>query len=145
MKKRISRTFPWAQPLVFSALFLNLITILLGVNALADQGIPSWWADAVRSNKGPITFQLTPKGVEDGYFRVEILVDTHSGDLSDLDLKKQLFLKVEGREYSPLTEVRMSGHHSGGTLVFPLKEIPERFEIVIKKLRTMGDMTFIWP
>ena len=90
-------------------------------------------------------FQLTPMGGEDGQFRVDIRADIHTGDLGALNLKKQVRLKTGGRSYSPVKDVRMGGHHSGGSLVFPLKEVPERFEIVILAVGTMGDVTFQWP
>ena len=146
MKTRTLRTVPWAQgPLVLGVLALGLLAIPGVWNSVAGQGPSPWGADATRRNEGAIRFQLTPRGVEDGHFRVDIRVDTHSGDLSNLNLKKQLRLKAGGRSYSPVTDVRLGGHHSGGTLIFPLKEAPERFEIVILAVGTMGDLTFKWP
>ncbi len=146
MKIRTLRTFLWALgPLVLGVLALSLLIIPGVCTAVAGQGSSPWGADATRRNEGPIMFQLTPKGVEGEHFRVDIRVDTHSGDLSELNLKKQVRLKAGGRSYSPVTNVRMGGHHSGGILVFPLKEAPERFEIVILAVGTMGDVTFQWP
>ncbi|MEE8433704.1 MAG: hypothetical protein V3S64_02850 [bacterium] len=76
---------------------------------------------------------------------MDIRVDTHSGDLSKIDLKRQLLLMTGGKTLSPTTSVRLGGHHSGGKLFFALQRTPERFEIVIGKVGSMGELTFRWP
>ena len=138
---------------VLAALRLLFIALLsLGLLATpgiwiasAVQGDSLWGDDPSRRNDGAIMFILTPKGVDGGQFLVDIRVDTHSGDLKNLDLKKQVRLKINGRSYAPTTKVGLRGHHADGTLVFPLQQAPRRFEIVILAVGTMGDVVFRWP
>ncbi len=125
--------------------FLGLSAGSAGWNANAEQGGSPWGDDPSRRNDGPIMFMLTPKGMEGGQFLVDISVDTHSGDLKNLDLKRQVRLKIDGRSYAPTEEVRLRGHHAGGTLVFPLQHAPKQFEIVILAVGSMGDVVFRWP
>jgi hypothetical protein len=98
-----------------------------------------------RSNRGPIVFFLTPQGVKDGRFRVDVRVDTHSGDLSRLDLQSATVLRLGTREYPALTPVSLGGHHGTGTLWFGLGEAPRAFEIVIRGVGTQGALSFRWP
>lgn len=146
MNAPIKGGLPAALGLVFiGLLFLGLFASPDGWNASADQGGSSWGDDPSRRNDGPITFMLTPKGMEGGQFLVDIRVDTHTGDLKELNLKKQVRLKIDGRSYAPTGEVRLRGHHAGGTLVFPLQHAPKQFEIVILAVGSMGDVRFNWP
>ncbi len=142
--------YKWGILVVLGLLFIGLVSLGLfagpaGWNANAEQGDSPWGDDPSRRNDGPITFMLTPKGVDGGQFRVDISVDTHSGDLKNLDLKRQVRLKIDGRSYAPTEEVSLRGHHAGGTLVFPLQHAPKQFEIVILAVGSMGDVVFCWP
>ena len=135
---------------VLGLLFIGLLSLGLlatpgGGNANAEQAGSPWGDDPSRRNDGPIMFMLTPKGIEGGQFHVEISVNTHSGDLKNLDLNRQVRLKIAGRSYAPIGRVRLRGHHAGGTMVFPLQDAPQQFEIVILAVGTMGDVTFQWP
>lgn len=100
---------------------------------------------ATRSNTGDVMFDLTPRGIEDGRFLVDVRVNTHSGDLATVDLQASSRLRVGTTDYAPLEAVPLSGHHSMGVLAFDLDEAPESFEIVISGVRSLEDLSFRWP
>lgn len=111
----------------------------------ADGTQPAWSADPARTNSGPVMFTLTPKGITDGRFRVDVRVNTHSGDLANLDLKADTVLRVGAQSLHPVKAPALRGHHAGGQLEFALERVPDAFEIVISGVRTQGDLTFRWP
>jgi len=132
------------NPLRFPAAALVLAGLVLGACTVASgNGESSGFEE--KSSQGEVSVRLTPRGVEEGQFLVEVRVDTHSGDLADLDLQKATALRVEGRTYRPTKAVRLGGHHSSGTLAFAVPEAPAQFEIVISGVRSMADVTFRWP
>lgn len=90
-------------------------------------------------------FKLTPKGVEGGKFLVKIEVDTHSGNLGDLDLQRVTTLHVDSEILKPIEPINLGGHHSGSTLIFEQSYEPSEFEIRITGVRQMGDLVFRWP
>jgi hypothetical protein len=106
---------------------------------------PAWSADPARSNSGEIMFTLTPRDVSGGRFRVDIQVNTHSGDLSRLDLQSATELHVAGQTLRPVKAPGLRGHHARGRLEFAMERVPDAFEIVIRGVQAMGDLTFRWP
>ncbi len=118
---------------------LLLATLLPGAFGAALAGT------ATRSNDGPVVFQLTPRGVEDGRFHIDLRVDTHSGDLADLDLQAATVLRAGSSAFRPLEPVPLRGHHARGTLVFALNAQPQAFEVVISGPGRLGELVFRWP
>ena len=106
---------------------------------------PAWSQKPERSNAGEVEFVLTPRDVAGGRFRVDIVVTTHSGDLASLDLSTAAELRVDGQTLRPVKAPALRGHHVRGRLEFALARLPESFEIVIRGVRTLGDLTFRWP
>ncbi|MBI4080994.1 MAG: hypothetical protein HY423_00145 [Candidatus Lambdaproteobacteria bacterium] len=119
-----------------------LLALLGGAFAVAK---PAWSKSLERSNKGEVEFVLTPRDAAGGRFRVDIVVTTHSGDLASLDLRTATELRTDGKTLRPVEAPGLSGHHTRGRLEFALERVPERFEIVIRNVRAMGDVTFRWP
>jgi len=102
-------------------------------------------ADTSRSNGGAVQFVLTPHGVSNGQFRVDVQVSTHSGDLAQLDLQSATELRVADQVLRPLESVALRGHHARGRMAFALQKAPQQFEIVIRGVRGMDDLSFRWP
>ena len=75
---------------------------------------------------------------------IDFRVDTHSGDLSEIDLRRTVSFEVGEESYSPIEATSLRGHHAQGTLAFSLSEAPEHFVIVIAAVRDMGDLRFEW-
>jgi hypothetical protein len=132
--------------ILLPALLLAVLLPLAGCDLKANPtAAPAWAKDATRTNEGAIMFSLTPVGVKDGRFEVKVSVNTHSGDLASLDLQATTVLRVAGKDYRAVAPVPLDGHHTVGRLLFPLGQLPERFEIVIRNVGTLGDLTFRWP
>ena len=57
----------------------------------------------------------------DEYVLIELTLDTHSGDLNEIDLQREAALKQDGTALEPETWLSLSddSHHRGGVLVFP--------------------------
>jgi hypothetical protein len=100
---------------------------------------------ATRSSSGAVSFRATPKGVVDGQFRIDLVVDTHSGSLAAVDLRKQARLRVGAQDYPPVAPVPLSGHHGTGSLLFALSPAPAAFELVISASPAGSEVRFTWP
>ena len=124
---------------------LALAAVLAALGAVAVAAQPAWSKNAERVNKGEVQFVLTPRDVSGGRFRVDVVVTTHSGDLRELDLGTAAELRVDGHTLRPVTAPALRGHHVSGRLEYELANVPEKFEIVIRGVRNMGDLTFRWP
>jgi hypothetical protein len=125
------------------ALFGAMLLLLLAATDIAAE--PAWKEKPERSNEGEVQFNLTPRDVSGGRFRVDIIITAHSGDLSQLDLRQAVTLRIGGQTLQPVKVPTLRGHHVRGRMEFALSELPERFEIVIAGPRGMGDITFRWP
>jgi hypothetical protein len=124
---------------------LGLIVLLALLGSALAEAQPAWSKAPERSNSGEVQFTLTPRDVSGGRFRVDIVVTTHSGDLASLDLSAAAELRLAGRTLRPVKAPALRGHHTKGRLEFALDRMPESFEIVIRGVRTQGDLTFRWP
>ena len=121
------------------------VILLVGVSSGAWAGEPAWRDNPDRKNQGEVQFTLTPKGLANGKFRIDVYVTTHSGELGALNLMELAELQTGGKTYRPVSAAPMRGHHSPGRLEFSLDRVPDTFEIVIRGVRNMGDLTFRWP
>ena len=128
-----------------TAIALALGLLLAGAAALSAAAEPAWSRNPARSNEGEVQFTLTPRDASGGRFRVDIVVTTHSGDLRELDLQSAMTLNLGPQTLRPLIAPALRGHHVKGRLEFALERVPEAFEIVIRGVRSMGDLTFRWP
>lgn len=137
-KRTSKRTLGWA-----ACLLLLLSALLLTGTALAAE--PAWRDNPERSNEGDVVFSLTPRGISGGRFRVDIVITTHSGDLSQLDLRQAMTLRVGGQTLHPVKAPSLRGHHARGRLEFELAELPETFQIAIAGVDGMEEITFRWP
>jgi len=125
-----------------ASVLASLLALAAGSVASAE---PAWRNDPVRRNEGAVQFELTPRDVAGGRFRVDVVATTHSGDLAGLDLKAATELRVGGQSLRPVEAPALRGHHARGRLEFALERVPDAFEIVIRGVRSMGDATFRWP
>jgi hypothetical protein len=124
---------------------LGQVALLVLLAAAVVVAQPAWSGNAARSNEGEVQFTLTPRDMSGGRFRVDIVVTTHSGDLAGLDLGAATELRAGGQTLRPVKAPALRGHHARGRLEFALDRIPETFEIVIRSVRGLGDLTFRWP
>ena len=131
----VRRVAPW--------LALGIVVVVGGLYWASQR--PAHGTGPARSSAGEVMFVLTPRAVSDGHFLVDVQVNTHSGDLAQLDLQAATELRVAGQTLRPVAPVTLRGHHARGRLEFALARAPDAYEIVIRGVRNMGDVTFRWP
>jgi hypothetical protein len=100
---------------------------------------------AMKSSQGEVSFDLTPRSAPGGGLEVALRVNTHSGDLSQIDLRNVVALEAEGRTYKPVEASTLQGHHATGTVRFAVDDFPDRFVITISGVRGMPAQRFEWP
>lgn len=131
---------------IISLLALGVVVMLIPSARQAFEPLSGGQTSyAERKNNGEVSFSLRPRGIEKGQFIIEIRVDTHSGNLAEIDLRKAVTLRAGGVDYKPVDASSMLGHHYRGTLAFALDAVPQNFEIKIRGVREMGELTFDWP
>ena len=96
------------------------------------------------ADSGDVLMDLTPKGMENGKFAVDISVNTHSVDLSQFDLMQITTLDYEGKAIKPASAPKLSGHHSSGELIFDTGSEIKNFKITIKGIPAVEERVFEW-
>lgn len=126
-----------------SLFLLPAMVITLSCSSKGAGSTPEGYA--TRSSEGEVSFQLTPQTVVNGKFTVNLRVDTHSGDLADLDLREAMTLHAADKTYKPVSGSSLSGHHATGSVAFDIERIPDSFFIIIAGVRNMKELKFEWP
>jgi hypothetical protein len=121
--------------------FVLAAFMALGCQEKAQQPSPGFSTQAVGSS---VSFELTPSHLDDARLSFELRATTHSGDLSEVDLKKAMTLVVGGEAIVPSKVPTLSGHHDGGEITFELKSRPEHFGVRIRGVRDMGELSLDW-
>ena len=98
-----------------------------------------------KSVSGEVSFSLTPRGIAEDHFVVDVHAETQSGDLSEFDMREAATLRTGGRTYHPTAATSLRGQRANGALQFPLTEAPADFEIIISGVRGMPAATLRWP
>jgi hypothetical protein len=76
---------------------------------------------------------------------INVHSDTHSGDLSQLDLAKAFALDVGGKTYKPAETRPLAGHHADGFVAFEVGSAPSGFSLSISGVRSAPDVKLEWP
>ena len=98
-----------------------------------------------KASDSVVTVGLTPIEFKDGKLYVNIGVDTHSGDLSKINLVDSTVLEFEGKSIKPASAPKLTGHHTSGQLTFDTGKELERFKIKIKGIPEIEERIFEWP
>ena len=93
---------------------------------------------------GDVLIEMTPVGIKNGKFEVQIVVNTHSEDLSQFDLMQITTLTYENKNIKPLSAPALNGHHSSGTIIFDIKQEINNFKITINNIPNMEKRVFEW-
>ena len=96
------------------------------------------------TSTGNVEIALTPKGMVNGKFAVEISANTHSVPLEQYDLKKVMLLTYKGKEYTPVSAPELNGHHISGEVIFDLNEVPGSYRITINGIPNIEERVFEW-
>lgn len=95
-------------------------------------------------DQGNVLVEATPKGMADGRFVIEVLMNTHSVDLEGIDLKNSAVLSVGGKAFSPADAPKLSGHHGAATLAFDVGEEPASFGLSITGIPSIEKREYYW-
>ncbi len=122
-----------------------LLSMLLGAGGLAAQEGPSGDTTyATQESSGEVTLALTPSW-RDGTLLIALTANTHSVDLSQINLGTQVRLLIGDTALAPTETGSLDGHHTTARLVFPLAERPDVFTIEINDVPDVAQRTLTWP
>ncbi len=97
------------------------------------------------TSNGGVQIELTPKKISLGKLEVEIVMNTHSVDLSRFNLKEITMLEYEGKQLMPYSAPNLMGHHISGTLIFEVMDNElDSFRIVILGIPKVEKRIFEW-
>ena len=131
------------RPLMLS-LILGVLLMSLTCTRSTQEADTTAAEYETRTSSGDIAFRLTPRR-SGGRLILDIQADTHSGDLSELNLKDLVVLRADGRSYRPVESPSLTGHHAQGMVTFDVPGSSERLSITIAGVRGMSELTFDWP
>lgn len=92
-----------------------------------------------------VMFTVTPKGLADGRLLFDMRVNTHEGELADLDLRGAVRLHFGERVLAPVEVPNLRGHHAGGVLAFAHDSLPKRFSLTIRNVPGEPTLRASWP
>lgn len=124
--------------------------LLLAVAALMASGVASAAELGTRtSSAGGVTINVTAKSVAPGaaVWEFEVVLDTHSQDLSDDLLKTAVLVDAKGGRHAPLAwqGAPPGGHHREGVLRFKgLAALPDAIELQIRRPGEAAPRSFRW-
>lgn len=133
-----------------------MLFLTLFVTATAMQQLPAapapFDASEIRQDtayssqisRGTVTLEVRPVW-KDGALEVHIAANTHSVDLSTLELKDLARLIVGETTVSPTAAGALSGHHAETRLLFPIEARPGSFAIEIRDVPDVPLRVMKWP
>lgn len=100
---------------------------------------------ATRVSEGEVTLEVRPRWTG-GALVLEISADTHSVDLSTLDLADAVRIVVDGEEHAPSDATSLGGHHAVARVTFSsIPSIPSAFDVRIRGVPDVPERTLSWP
>lgn len=114
---------------------------LSGCHSAPDAAAPTY---ASQTSAGEVSFELTPR-MDGRRLVVTVHSDTHSGDLTEIDLAKVFTLEVDGKSLKPVETKPLAGHHSDGFVAFDVGSAPKTFSLTISGIRSSPDVKLVWP
>lgn len=137
--KRISLRFHSSLFILF--VFLVIVTLAIWVVQGREEATPE--SNTITSGtkqeksddgKNGVTFSAALLPNTDGNLTFKVKIDTHSGDLSQVDFKREVVLEKDGKTYSATsTSLSGEGHHLEAIMDFPIVEFP--FTLVAENIR----------
>lgn len=96
------------------------------------------------TGNGDVEVSLTPQGVNGGQFAFTLALNTHSVDLSSLDLRQAATLEYNGKKVYAASGPQLGGHHINGKLTFPVDRIPGEFTVRIAGIPKQQERVYSW-
>jgi hypothetical protein len=126
------------------------LRIVLAVAAFAVVGAAAAGNLETRSSSAAgVTVKVTPAQVAPGAptWEFQVVLDTHSQDLSDDLVGNSVLIGAKGAQHAPLAweGAGPGGHHRKGMLRFrALQPAPESIELQIRRPGEAGPRSFRW-
>jgi hypothetical protein len=95
-------------------------------------------------SQGAVTLELEPQW-DGSRLLIRIGATTHSGDLSEINLREQLRLVIGTDSLVPQEATALRGHHGRATATFRLGRRPERFTLLLRDVRDQPLRVLTWP
>ncbi len=95
-------------------------------------------------SQGAVTLELKPQW-DGSRLLIRIGATTHSGDLSEINLREQVRLVIGADSLVPQEATALKGHHSEATVTFRLARRPERFTVLLRDVRDQPLRVLTWP
>ena len=77
-------------------------------------------------------------------FKVKYSLNTHTVDLSGINLQQQVVLQMGGKNISPSNAPVLEGHHVSGVLDFRIDGLVTPFSIVVTNVPDVEERVFEW-
>ncbi|MBS3132823.1 hypothetical protein J4470_01680 [Candidatus Woesearchaeota archaeon] len=137
-----------AKMLVLSFIVVIAISGCSSIRTTSGQNVQissseSAMAFEEKTSEGEVTVSLIPKHYQ-GVLKVDYIINTHTADLSRINLQEQVSLNTNGKNIKPVNSPLLSGHHDSGTLEFNVEKISLPFEIIMKNIPDVKLRKIIW-
>jgi hypothetical protein len=99
---------------------------------------------ARQSSAGEVALDVQPRWAE-GKLVLDLSANTHSVDLSGLDLMALIRLEVGEATIEPGEAGALEGHHARASVTFVLEAAPTQFSVVIRDVPDIPVRTLTWP
>ncbi|MGK7311413.1 MAG: hypothetical protein ACN0LA_04180 [Candidatus Longimicrobiales bacterium M2_2A_002] len=123
---------------------VGALALWSGAVAVSAQEMETATTYEARTSQGQVNLEAQPEW-RDGRMVVSLSANTHSVDLSTLDLTESVRLLVGGMEYSPIEAGSLSGHHARATLAFAVAVRPDTFKLRIRNVPDVPERLLEWP
>lgn len=114
-----------------------------GADAASAQEAVAATTYEARTSQGQVSLEAKPEW-RDGRMVVSLSANTHSVDLSTLDLTESVRLLVGGMEYAPVEAGALSGHHAKASLAFLVAIRPDTFKLRIRNVPDVSERVMEW-
>lgn len=95
-------------------------------------------------SSGAVSVGLLPESYGNGLLSVGYTLDTHSVELSAINLHEQVTLYMDGKEVKPFNSPFLSGHHAEGVLEFRVDDVVFPLRIVVLDVPDAAVREFVW-
>ncbi len=99
---------------------------------------------AAQTSAGRVSLEVLPRW-ESGRLVFTLQANTHSVDLSGVDLRAAMRLRLGDRVLEPVQAGSMQGHHARAEVAFALDAPPQAFRLEIRGVPDVPVRTLAWP
>ena len=145
----------WGRIALFSSIAV-LFIILFTVGAISKDALlentPAKQAEQKEypakisgdASTGNVEILAKPLGMVGGAFAFDVFFNTHSVDLSGVNLEDNILLIADGKAINPTTMPTASGHHTSGKLTFGMPNEPLAFTLVFTNIPSIQKRELEW-